>query len=427
MSPKLRRRVAIVLLAMFFSLPLVQFNVEFLLELLFRVSYFPIASQAPVKLSAALFVLLEFIGLLFAAWISIRLWSRMVGNLLTQIQLRTGIVLTLVAALLLFLNTRIETWHGRFSSMGFPKEFSFYDDSVWWVFATGSAFNLFVALSVLAITAVICELVLWRCPRTERVSAGPPPEPTLNRMPLTERERWLYALPMFCSFTLLLFWPFLINYFNNAAAGRSIAWQLANDVARFVGGETLFVCMLIVGIALFYFKWVCQNRRLVIFFNIALFMILYFCLFVVVFAIVSPFFPYQCIRRRSRIGAPGGSKAVEDVRVGDAILCMAPDGAIVPGVVEAVVAHERARCVGLTLNDGTVLELTAEHPLAGETRWLPAEALTVGENVRTVEGLRAVRSITHCSETDTVYDLTVSPYPNFFANGVLVHNKLRKK
>ncbi len=30
-------------------------------------------------------------------------------------------------------------------------------------------------------------------------------------------------------------------------------------------------------------------------------------------------------------------------------------------------------------------------------------------------------------EEDTVYDLTVSPHPNFFANGILIHNKLRKK
>ena len=43
------------------------------------------------------------------------------------------------------------------------------------------------------------------------------------------------------------------------------------------------------------------------------------------------------------------------------------------------------------------------------------------------EGPRKIRSITVIEKGVKVYDLTVSPHPNFFASGVLVHNKLRKK
>lgn len=56
-----------------------------------------------------------------------------------------------------------------------------------------------------------------------------------------------------------------------------------------------------------------------------------------------------------------------------------------------------------------------------------AGRLREGDRVRTEAGFAAVERFEKIIEGVEVYDLTVEPNPNFFADGVLVHNALKKK
>jgi hypothetical protein len=77
----------------------------------------------------------------------------------------------------------------------------------------------------------------------------------------------------------------------------------------------------------------------------------------------------------------------------------------------------------IILEEKRTLNVTALHPVATENGWKPAGQLETGESVWSRDGWRKVASVTHTGGLVRVFDLEVEPNSNFFANGVLVHNK----
>lgn len=126
-----------------------------------------------------------------------------------------------------------------------------------------------------------------------------------------------------------------------------------------------------------------------------------------------------CVARGSRVRVPRGEQLIEDLAVGDEIICVDPDtGEEATGRLAAVRSLHR-ECV--RLND---LTLTSDHPVyCPVTReWAPAGDWALGK--RTVlHGVELSRVEVYAGVHE-VFDLTVDhPLHNFVANGVLVHNK----
>jgi len=131
----------------------------------------------------------------------------------------------------------------------------------------------------------------------------------------------------------------------------------------------------------------------------------------------------RCIVKGARIATPTGDVLIENVRIHDAIWTQGPTGRIEKGVVVDRRELAADRYLSLRLSDGTTLNATAEHPIATPEDWRAAGALCVGDALVTRKGTVTIAAIVTQNERVQVYDLTVSPNPNFFANGVLVHNK----
>ncbi len=70
------------------------------------------------------------------------------------------------------------------------------------------------------------------------------------------------------------------------------------------------------------------------------------------------------------------------------------------------------------------LRLTGEHPVFVAGQWKAARNVNVGDLLFTQQlAERAVEEVEQLSGEVAVYDLQVEPPHNFFAAGVLVHNK----
>jgi hypothetical protein len=93
--------------------------------------------------------------------------------------------------------------------------------------------------------------------------------------------------------------------------------------------------------------------------------------------------------------------------------------------VVAVWAHEDPVIVTLTI-EGEVIETTPEHPFyTEEGEWLPADALQIGDEIRTADwGTGTVESIVFIEKTQLMYNFTVATAHTYFVGDGqwLVHN-----
>lgn len=138
-----------------------------------------------------------------------------------------------------------------------------------------------------------------------------------------------------------------------------------------------------------------------------------------------------CIARGARVRVPGGSRRIEELQVGDEVLCVDPaTGRHIETRITSV-RRVRRECVALQL-EGTELVCTTDHPLYSpeDATWAPAGDWAVGN--RTVLALsdgaalteRPVRARRLEAGVHEVFDLSIEhPLHNFVANDVLVHNK----
>jgi len=135
----------------------------------------------------------------------------------------------------------------------------------------------------------------------------------------------------------------------------------------------------------------------------------------------------SCIVEGTPIDTPSGPCKIEDLREGDPVWTRAPSGELQVGRVKTVHTAWSMTQRMIVLSDGTTLNATAQHPVATENGWKPAGQLETDESVWSRDGWRKVVSVTHPGGLVRVFDLEVEPNPNFFANGVLVHNKSSRR
>jgi hypothetical protein len=135
----------------------------------------------------------------------------------------------------------------------------------------------------------------------------------------------------------------------------------------------------------------------------------------------------NCVARGSRVRVPGGTRRIEELSIGDEVLCAEPASGVTHVTRVTAVRRSRRECVRLDR-----LTLTWDHPVYCPTdgSWSPAGEWITGtrSEVLVVGPERA--EVTNVVEREAaageheVFDLSVEhPLHNFIAEGVLVHNK----
>lgn len=132
--------------------------------------------------------------------------------------------------------------------------------------------------------------------------------------------------------------------------------------------------------------------------------------------------PENCLVAGSLVATPCGSKPIEDLVVGDSVLGYdTTSGAIVS--IQVLKISESHADQYLKINSR--LKVTEEHPVYTDGEWHPASGITVGMELLNLQALpETVNTIEEITAEVRVYDISVETPHNFFADGILVHNKI---
>ncbi len=136
---------------------------------------------------------------------------------------------------------------------------------------------------------------------------------------------------------------------------------------------------------------------------------------------VSDGFGDTCVAVGTFVETPDGECPIEDLSVGDSVVGYDTDRR------RRVVTRVRAIHLGMaaqTIRLGKALRVTREHPVWANGAWTRAEDIVAGDRLLGKDGMPVtVSSIELIPIAIDVVDLTVDAPHNFFAGGMLVHNK----
>jgi hypothetical protein len=143
--------------------------------------------------------------------------------------------------------------------------------------------------------------------------------------------------------------------------------------------------------------------------------------------------PFYCVARGSRVRTSKGDRRIEDLSVGDELVCVDPDTGVVHStkLIHVNQAHRETVCLSWK---GGSLTCTSDHPLycPDAREWAPAGDWALGKRTALLrvdatdeQPVRVVlEQVSTFAGMHDVFDLTVEhELHNFVANGVLVHNK----
>jgi alpha-tubulin suppressor-like RCC1 family protein len=130
--------------------------------------------------------------------------------------------------------------------------------------------------------------------------------------------------------------------------------------------------------------------------------------------------------------ADGSTKPIEQLVIGDRVLAYDEETQqVVPSSVTQTFIHEDSD--NILLINGT-LRATANHPFYANGRWVRADELRVGDALVRLETTGSSPSVSNDSVTvfsllslpqrQTTYNIEVDTQHNYFADGILVHNKI---
>jgi hypothetical protein len=131
--------------------------------------------------------------------------------------------------------------------------------------------------------------------------------------------------------------------------------------------------------------------------------------------------PTGCFLAGTKITTKEGMKSIEQIEVGDKVTSFdAISGKLKYAQVLKTFVHDSDNY--LIINGK--LKVTPNHPIYSGGKWISAGELRGGDVLVTLEGDETVNSVKTVEEKNKVYNLEVDGTHNYFAEGVLVHNKL---
>jgi hypothetical protein len=142
--------------------------------------------------------------------------------------------------------------------------------------------------------------------------------------------------------------------------------------------------------------------------------------------------PDSCFAAGTPIATPSGMRPIEELRLGDLVLAYDEHAArVVARPITATFVHPDRPVGSLRLSDGRVLRVTPNHPmyLPDQRRYATVGELTGDERLLSLSASAQTSSLiagafqASTADSVTVYNITVAGEHNYFAQGVLVHNK----
>ncbi|RMG42208.1 MAG: hypothetical protein D6719_06990 [Candidatus Dadabacteria bacterium] len=119
--------------------------------------------------------------------------------------------------------------------------------------------------------------------------------------------------------------------------------------------------------------------------------------------------------------ADGTQKPIELIRPGDRVIAFdIGQGRNVDADVTEIMSFKRS---GFYILNGYI-QVTAEHPFYVNGEWIKVSELTLGSEFLSATGEKVkLLSKTYVNQSTTVYNFTVDGVHNYYAAGILVHNK----
>ena len=145
-----------------------------------------------------------------------------------------------------------------------------------------------------------------------------------------------------------------------------------------------------------------------------------------------PTHPTQgCFIAGTKISTSLGNTAIETLKIGDEVLSYdTKDNTIKPSKISKVFKYKNKKYGELTLSNGTKFQVTKEHPFyvvdkkdyvtAGKLKPNDKLILHNGDKIEVATVASYVKSVGRAD----VYNIEVDTFHNYFADKVLVHNKL---
>lgn len=131
-----------------------------------------------------------------------------------------------------------------------------------------------------------------------------------------------------------------------------------------------------------------------------------------------------CLLEGTLVTTPDGPMPIEQLSVDAEVICISSSGQEVVGkVVSRRDAVTNAYLEFVLEGHDENLRITDAQPVATIDAWCAARRIKVGDVLQTRSGLRRVAAIRRHTGYARVHEIGVVPHSNFFANGVLVHNK----
>jgi hypothetical protein len=137
-----------------------------------------------------------------------------------------------------------------------------------------------------------------------------------------------------------------------------------------------------------------------------------------------------CFAGGTRVATPEGDRAIETLRVGDEVYAYDVEmGVRVVSRVDARFVHPATPVLTLTLG-GRTLRVTGSHPVyqPSTERYVRADRIEAGDALLLWESTQVRERMVETSsmgDAVPVYNISVAGLHNYFAEGVLVHNKSR--
>jgi hypothetical protein len=132
---------------------------------------------------------------------------------------------------------------------------------------------------------------------------------------------------------------------------------------------------------------------------------------------------FSCFLKGTKISTPQGNKSIENIKVGDEVVCFDDKGNLYTSIVESINSHKNQDVYKYSVWNGESLYATPNHwVLTSENSF--TEIGKLNEMLTLVDingGLRPVTKSEYFGK-DTVYNFIVKDYHTYIANDIRVHN-----
>lgn len=119
--------------------------------------------------------------------------------------------------------------------------------------------------------------------------------------------------------------------------------------------------------------------------------------------------------------ADGSTKPIESINSGDRVLAFDESSSRTEPAAVAKSHEPRVVDHYYVLNE--TFRVSGTQPILSNGKWVTVADLTIGDSLTRINGTTTIASIKRIDDSVTVYNLSVTHYGTYLADGFVVHNK----